>query len=70
MLNSIYGTELEPEWLDELGRRVIDLELAFNHAAGLTAEDDRLPEFFTNEPLPPTGAVFDVKDEALDAIWD
>ncbi len=70
MLNSIYDTELEPKWLDELGRRVIDLELAFNHAAGLTAEDDRLPAFFTNEPLPPTGAVFDVKDAALDAIWD
>ena len=69
MLNSIYGTELQPEWMTKLGRQVIDLELAFNRAAGLTAEDDRLPAFFTNEPLAPTGAVFDVKDEALDAIW-
>ena len=54
---------------DELGRRVIDLELAFNRAAGLTAEDDRLPDVLHERAARPTGAVFDVTDEALDAIW-
>ena len=29
--------------------------LAFNKAAGFTAADDQLPDFFKNEPLPPHG---------------
>jgi aldehyde:ferredoxin oxidoreductase len=52
-----------------LGRRVIDLELAFNRAAGFTASDDRLPAFFTQEPVAATDSVFDVTEEALDAMW-
>jgi aldehyde:ferredoxin oxidoreductase len=49
---------------------VIDLELAFNRAAGLGPEDDRIPEYFKNEALTevvPT--VFDVPDAELDTIW-
>jgi aldehyde:ferredoxin oxidoreductase len=69
MLNGAYGTELEPGWVNELGREVIDLERAFNHRAGLTAAADRLPRFFAEEPLAPHGEVFDVSDEELDGIW-
>jgi aldehyde:ferredoxin oxidoreductase len=69
MLNGAYGVELSAGWLNELGRRVIDLELAFNRAAGFTTADDRLPAFFTEERLAATGTVFDVGDEALDGMW-
>jgi aldehyde:ferredoxin oxidoreductase len=69
MLNALYGLELGPGWLEAWGRRVIETEIAFNRAAGLTAADDRLPAFFEDEPLPPTGAVWDVPDDALDGIW-
>jgi len=69
LLNGAYGVELPAGWLNELGRRVIDLELAFNRAAGFTAADDRLPAFFTEERLAATGTVFDVGDEALDGLW-
>jgi aldehyde:ferredoxin oxidoreductase len=69
MLNGAYGVELPAGWLNELGRRVIDLELAFNRAAGFTASDDRLPAFFTQEPVAATDSVFDVTEEALDAMW-
>jgi aldehyde:ferredoxin oxidoreductase len=69
MLNGAFGTDLEPGWLTELGRHVIGIERAFNHRAGLTAATDRLPRFFTEEPLAPHGEVFDVSDEELDAIW-
>jgi aldehyde:ferredoxin oxidoreductase len=70
MLNAGYGTNLEPGWVAELGRQVIDIERAFNRRAGLTASTDRLPRFFAQEPLPPHGEVFDVDSEDLDAIWE
>jgi aldehyde:ferredoxin oxidoreductase len=70
MLQTIYNVTLAEGWLDELGRRVIDLELDFNRAAGFTPEDDRLPSYFESEPLPPVNSVFDVPHAELDAIWD
>jgi aldehyde:ferredoxin oxidoreductase len=70
MLQSIYGLDLPTGWLDAWGRRVIDAERAFNLAAGFTAADDRLPAFFAQEPLSPTGTVFDVPASSLDLIWD
>jgi aldehyde:ferredoxin oxidoreductase len=69
MLNAAYGTDLEPGWVAELGRQVIDIEREFNRRAGLTAATDRLPRFFAEEPLPPHGEVFDVPGEELDSIW-
>ncbi len=70
MLQTIYNVTLPEGWLDELGRRVIDLEIAFNRAAGFTSADDRLPSYFESEPLPPVNSVFDVPHAELDAIWD
>jgi aldehyde:ferredoxin oxidoreductase len=69
ILNAAYGTDLEPAWVAELGREVIDIEREFNRRAGLTAITDRLPRFFAEEPLSPHGEIFDVPDEELDAIW-
>ena len=70
MLNAAYGTNLEPGWVTQTGREVIEIERAFNRRAGLTAASDRLPRFFSEEPLSPHGEVFDVPDEELDAIWE
>ncbi len=70
MLRKLYEVELPDNYLDILGRKVIDLELAFNRAAGLTAEDDRIPDFFKTEPLTEVvKTVFDVSDAELDSIW-
>ncbi len=69
-LNAAYNTDLQPDWIAELGRQVIDVERAFNRRAGLTAADDRLPRFFSEEPLSPHGEVFDVPAAELDSIWD
>lgn len=40
------------EW-QSLGETIVNAEIAFNQAAGLSAEDDRLPAMFHNEPLGP-----------------
>jgi aldehyde:ferredoxin oxidoreductase len=44
-------------------------ERAFNEAAGLGKEHDRVPEFMKYEPLPPHNQVFDVPDSALDSVF-
>ncbi len=51
-----------------LGKTVLDTERAFNRAAGFTEKDDRLPEFFSKETLPPHDAIWDVADEDLNKV--
>jgi aldehyde:ferredoxin oxidoreductase len=51
-----------------MGKEIVDLERAFNEAAGFTSAHDRLPEFMIYEKLPPHNVVFDVSDEELDKV--
>lgn len=70
LIKTIYGWEVEPDYLQQVGRETIKMERAFNRAAGFTEKDDRIPEWMTEEPLPPHGTVFDVPHEELDHIFD
>ncbi len=54
-LNDAHGTNLDASFLQTLGREVLELEWAFNRAAGFTEADDELPAFFYEEALRPTG---------------
>lgn len=54
-LNDAHGTQLEPSFMRALGREVLEMEWAFNRAAGFTEADDELPRFFYDEPLAPSG---------------
>ena len=49
---------------------ILKIERDFNLAAGLTNKDDRLPEFFSEEPLPPHNVVWDFTGEEIDAFWN
>ncbi len=68
-LNGVLGTSLTVNDVAGYGQQIIDTERAFNKAAGFTEKDDRLPEFFLKEPLPPHDEVFNVTDEDLDKVW-
>ena len=68
-LNGVLGTSLTVNDVAGYGQQIIDTERAFNKAAGFTEKDDRLPEFFLKEPLPPHNEVFNVSDEELDKVW-
>ena len=68
-LNGVLGTNLTVNDVAGYGKQIIDTERAFNKAAGFTEKDDRLPEFFLKEPLPPHNEVFNVTDEELDKVW-
>ncbi len=67
MLNAKYGLSLTTDDVGALGQKVLSIEREFNSRAGFTQADDRLPDFFKREPLPPHGTVFDVPDQDLDA---
>jgi aldehyde:ferredoxin oxidoreductase len=65
------GTQLGPDDFPfGLGIRVLKAEKEFNRKAGFTNEDDRLPRFFYEEPLPPHNTVFVISDEELDTTFD
>lgn len=69
LLKGHHGWDLGDEALQVLGRETLALERSFNQAAGFSAADDRIPEWMTLEPLPPSDAVFDVPDEDLDGVF-
>lgn len=66
VLNARMGTEFTPEDYKALGVRVLKAEKEFNRRAGFTKEDDRLPRFFYEEPLPPHNTVFTFSGDELD----
>ncbi|MBN1658389.1 MAG: aldehyde ferredoxin oxidoreductase, partial [Anaerolineae bacterium] len=65
------GRPLAPgEFPFALGTRVLSAEKEFNARAGLTKEDDRLPRFFYDEPLPPHNTIFCISDAEIDSVLD
>lgn len=52
-INAATGSDLDAGFFEQLGRETLRLEDEFNRAAGFTVEDDELPDFFYDEPLPP-----------------
>ena len=69
-INAKFGIQLGPEDVPALGLRVLNAEREFNKRAGFTNQDDRLPKFFYEEPLPPHNTVFTISDEELDRTFD
>lgn len=70
MVSAQFGWKFGPDELLEYGKAVLRKERDFNAAAGMTSADDRLPEFFQKEPLPPHNTVFDVPAEELDQLFN
>jgi aldehyde:ferredoxin oxidoreductase len=69
-INAKFGTNLGPDDIPALGIRVLKAEKEFNKKAGFTNQDDRLPRFFYEEPLPPHNTVFAISDEEIDRTFD
>ena len=70
MLNAKYGIALTGDDVTALGKQILKTEHAFNLAAGFTKEDDRLPEFFTEDPCPPHNVTWTFKGEEIDEFWN
>jgi len=70
LINARYGLSLTGDDVTNLGKSILKTERGFNQAAGFTNADDRLPEFFYNEPLPPHNVVVDFSGEEIDSFWN
>jgi len=70
VLGGFTGAPLTADDVTALGQSVLTNERNFNIAAGFTNKDDRLPEFFTKEALPPHNITFQVSDEELDQVYN
>jgi aldehyde:ferredoxin oxidoreductase len=70
LMSGFLGKPFTADDWGALGKSVMDNELAFNRAAGFTAKDDRLPDYFKNEPLAPHNVTFGVTDEELDTVFN
>jgi aldehyde:ferredoxin oxidoreductase len=70
LLNATYGLNLTADDVTELGKTILKVEHDFNTAAGFGPADDRLPEFFNYEPVPPHNVVWDFTDKEIDEFWN
>ena len=68
MLNGRYGWNLTADDVAALGKQILKVERDFNERAGFSNVDDRLPEFFREEKLPPHNLTFLVSDADLDKV--
>jgi aldehyde:ferredoxin oxidoreductase len=69
LVNAKLGTDFSPEDLQKSWKRLLGIEREFNRKAGFTKSDDRLPEFFFKEPLPPHNKVVLISDEDIDRTF-
>ncbi len=70
LISAFTGSELTADGVTALGQSILKNERDFNAAAGFTKQDDRLPDYFKTEPLPPHNVTFKVTDEELDQVFN
>jgi len=70
MLNARFGISLTADDVVNLGQYILKTEREFNRKAGFTNLDDRLPEFFSEEPIAPHNVVWDISGEEIDTFWN
>ncbi|MDZ7760519.1 MAG: aldehyde ferredoxin oxidoreductase C-terminal domain-containing protein [Desulfovermiculus sp.] len=67
LINYRFGWKLDLDWLHKMSIETLRMEHLFNQQVGF-ATNNRLPEAFTERPLPNLGTVFDVPDDDLDRV--
>lgn len=68
LLNARFGWNLDQSWFQKMSVETLKDEHRFNELAGFTQVHHRLPECFTERPLPELESVFDVPAEDLDHL--
>ncbi|KAF5058470.1 Aldehyde ferredoxin oxidoreductase, domains 2 & 3 [anaerobic digester metagenome] len=70
LMAALYGGTSEFTRVATIGVTTLLTERGYNQMAGMTAQDDRLPEFFYTDRSPATGSVFDINDLELEVLFD
>jgi len=68
IINGFSGASLTADDVTALGKTILETERDFNARAGFTSKDDRLPDYFKKEALPPHNVTFAVEDKDLDEV--
>ena len=68
-LSAAFGETWTQEEFFGAGSETIKKEVAFNRAAGIGPEQDKLPDFFCEEPSAVTGSVYDITAEEIAEKW-
>jgi aldehyde:ferredoxin oxidoreductase len=69
LINARYGVRLTPVDIMEIGKQTLRDQLAFNEKAEFSKMDSKTAAFVREEPITPTGQVFDVDDEEIEKVW-
>jgi len=70
IINGLYGWNLTADDVTALGKKVLEAERDFNFKAGFSKKDDRLPDFFVKELLPPHNTTFDISEEEMQKVFE
>jgi aldehyde:ferredoxin oxidoreductase len=70
IIGGFTGQDTTADDVTAMGKAILTTERDFNARAGFTSKDDRLPEFFKTEALPPHNVTFVVSDEDLDQVFN
>ncbi len=70
VINGFTGASLTGDDVTALGKTILTTERDFNTRAGFTSKDDRLPNYFKEEALPPHNVTFAVSDDDLDQVFN
>ncbi len=68
-VNGVLGTNWTVADIDRVGMEILRQERQFNEMAGFTNAHDRLPEFMSDEPLPPLNEVNNIPETMLDSVF-
>lgn len=69
LMNARYGCRMNPADVMETGKQTLRDQLAFNEKAEFGKMDSTLPAFLREEPIAPTGQLFDVDEADIKNIW-
>ena len=70
MICAFTGRSLTVDDMTKLGMAVLTNERDFNQRAGFGEQDDRLPDYFNKEPLPPHNVTSRIKEEEFDQVFN
>ena len=70
VIGGFTGQPLTGDDVNNLGKTILQHERAFNEQAGFSKKDDRLPDYFKSEQLPPHNITFGVSDDDLDQVFN